>query len=271
MSTFRRWALNRADLILGILVLVTLTIVVCGLLGFPNGQQLLSNDPETRKGITVAILAGWGTISLACIGGAVKITAARQGLISLLSSEIKAIQYGLARLDMFTFWKSLYDNPEMGAIGFADAPRDENYFEIFHSVSNNIGNLHPQVVESIVRFYTYLKMSRDAAAALRSWKEQTDPAVRRLHVRYVVNLLGLSMLWGFVALWFMGFRAKAHDTSFLLELRVAYDAVIGADQFDQLWAEHVRKPALEGFFQDVDLEIGSVASATQKVPASNRS
>ena len=55
-----------------------------------------------------------------------------------------------------------------------------------------------EYVDAIVRFYTYLKMSRDAAAALHSWKDQKDPAIRQVHVVYVIQLLTLSMLWGFV-------------------------------------------------------------------------
>lgn len=249
ITAFRRLAINRADFVLGIFSLVSLTAMFCLLLGTEMGQQHLPREPEIRKGVTAAIFAGWVTIFLACLGGAIKITAARQGLVRLLSSEIKAIQYGLARMQMFDFWKSAYQNPEQGATGFADVPREEQYFEIFHSVSSNIGNLHPLVVESIVRFYTYLKMSRDAAASLHSWDKQTDPAIRCVHVRYVVNLLGLSMLWGFVALWFMGFRANAQERDLRQQLERAYVAVIGAHEFNQLWAEHIRKDALEKFFQ----------------------
>jgi hypothetical protein len=244
MTAFRRWAVNRADLICGALILVVLTAAVCWLVVSEYGQQLLS----IRKGLVAAILTGWGTLSLALIGGAIKITSARQGLISLFSSEIKAIQYGLSCMDMFAFWKSLYADPSKGAVGFADTPRDEQYFEIFHSVADNIGNLHPQVVEPIVRFYTYLKMSRDAAAALRGWKEQSDMEIRRLHVRYVVSLLALSMLWGFVALWLMGYKARVQEQDLLQQINVTYDGVLGPDKFNQLWADHVKKAELEQFF-----------------------
>jgi len=82
----------------------------------------------------------------------------------------------------------VFENPGTGGFGFADVPRDEDYFQAFHSLSDNIGNLHPRTVEALVRFYTYLKMSRDAAAALHSWREQTNPKVRQMHVVYVVRL-----------------------------------------------------------------------------------
>jgi hypothetical protein len=255
MILFRRWALNRADLILGLLSLAVLTLLLVLLVRC--GDRFLPSDPETKKGLITALVAGWITISLACLGGAIKITAARQSLISVISSEIKAIQYGLARMDMFKFWTNVFNDPDKGAIGFADVPREEQYFELFHSVSQNIGNLHPRVAESIVRFYTYLKMSRDAAAALKSWKEQTEPEIRRLHVTYVVNLLGLSMLWGFVALWFMGFRASEQDRDFLKDLESAYIPVLGQDKYEELWIKHIRRDALEQFFKNFQADIPS--------------
>ena len=256
MIILRRWALNRADLILGLLSLAVSTLLLA-LLVIAGSDYFLPKDPETRKGLVTALIAGWITISLACIGGAIKITAARQSLISVISSEIKAIQYGLVRMDMFKFWTIVFSDPEKGAVGFADVPREERYFELFHSVSQNIGNLHPQIAESIVRFYTYFKMSRDAAAALKSWEKQTDAEIRRLHVTYVINLLGLSMLWGFVALWFMGFRVNKQDRDFLRELKTAYVAVIGQDKYDELWRDHIRKDALEKFFKNFPTDFTS--------------
>jgi hypothetical protein len=75
---------------------------------------------------------------------------------------------------MFEFWTNLHANPEIGALGFADIPRKEDYFATYHTVGNNIGSLHPRVLEAVVRFYMYLKMSRDAAASLNSWEKQSD-------------------------------------------------------------------------------------------------
>ena len=236
----RRWALNRFDLILGLAVaFATTSAVTVTIFSGALGKEIAS-----------AILAGWVAILLAAIGAAIKITSTGQSLISLLSSELKALQYGLATMTMFEFWKVVHTRPEEGAWGFADTPRDEDYFQIFHSVGNNIGNLHPEVVEAIVRFYTYLKMSRDAAAALHSWKEKTDRELRKMNVKRVVHLLTLSMLWGFVALWFMGFKAQKHDHRFRATIKDAYDTVLGSGEFDQLLSEYSRKAELGKFFSD---------------------
>jgi hypothetical protein len=244
---FRRFALNRADLVLGV-VFVSIITAAAAIPVISERARHFLFDQDNAKGLAAALFAGWIAIYLACLGGAIKITSARQSLISLLSSEIKAIQFGLQKMDMFEFWAGLFDHPEVGALGFADVPREESYFDIFHSVSDNIGNLHPGIVEAIVRFYTYLKMSRDAAAALKGWEKQPDADVRRVHVKYVVSLLSLSMLWGFVALWMMGFRAGSQERQLQKGIGQAYDAVFGVGAYKEMLLEHVRREALDKYF-----------------------
>lgn len=239
MINMRKFALNRWDLALGVVVLLVITAVAWAMILEPR-QSL----PETAK----AILGGWITILVAGVGAAVRITTKRRNLISLFSSEIMAIQYGLSTMDMFGFWAKVHHNPEKEGFGFADVPRAEDYFATYHSVSDNIGDLHPDIAESVVRFYTYLKMSRDAAAALHSWKRQADPSIRRMDVEYVVRLLSLSMLWGFVALRCMGFQAIQQDRDFLDKIRLGYDGVIGERKFQELWRGHAKSAWLAEFF-----------------------
>jgi hypothetical protein len=250
----RRCALNRVDLILGLTAVLVATIAAVVLLVSDDVQKLLFRQP-VGKDLAAPILAGWVAIVLACVGAAIKITSTRWSLISLLTAEIRALQFGLSNMHMFEFWAAIHGNPERGAFGFADVPRNENYFQLFQSVSENIGNLGPNVVDAIVRFYTYLKMSRDAAAALHSWKEQNDPAIRRVHVAYVIQLLTLSMLWGFVALWFMGARANKYDRDFLKRIQAAYSVTIGSEAFVALVTEPARYAALARFFPPGDLPL----------------
>jgi hypothetical protein len=247
MMFLRRWALNRADIILGALVLSTM--VLAAVVAVSSGslrERLLGTGSDGK--LIAALLAGWIAIFLAGAGGAIKVTSTRQSLTSLFRSEIKALQFGLSTMDMFEFWTKLYANPEIGCLGFADMPREEDYFKTYHSVGENIGNLHPKVVEAVVRFYMYLKMSRDAAAALKSWEKQTDSTVRKMHVVYVIRLLSISMLWGFVALSFMGFEAQVQDRDFMKKMLSSYDAVIGNGAFPELCSTHVRSREIVRFF-----------------------
>jgi hypothetical protein len=241
----RRWAI-RLDVVLGVLAAILFSAIAGWQVAVLLTQTAIP-APDI-KSIISAVVAAWVAIVLACIGGAIKITSARQNLITLFTSEIRAIQYGLGQMDMFSFWKDLHANPANGAIGFADVPREEDYFAIYHSATGNVGNLHPRVVEAIVRFYTYLKMSRDAAASLASWKRQKDDAVRRLHVEYVVRLLSLSMTWGFAARWYMGQEADPDDVDLLDRLTDCVDSVQGPGSYDTLKQRHRRRHALDGFF-----------------------
>jgi hypothetical protein len=248
MMFLRRWAMNRADILLGfavfILMMIAAAIAICS---DTVWSRLMGAGTDGK--LVVALLTGWLTILLAGVGGAIKITSTRQSLTSLFRSEIKALQFGLLTMDMFEFWTKLHANPEIGALGFADIPRNEDYFATYHTVGNNIGSLHPKVLEAVVRFYMYLKMSRDAAASLNSWENQSDLVVRKMHIVYVVQLLSIGMLWGFVALWFMGFAAQTQDKDFMEKMRTGYDAVIGGDMFSKLCSAHVRSAEIEKFFR----------------------
>jgi hypothetical protein len=219
--------------------------------GTPLALYLLRKQIEQggTNSAAAALLSGWILVSLACLGGAIKITQTRQTLISLLASEIRAIQYGLGMMNMFEFWAAVHQCPEKGPIGFADQPRDENYFEIFHSVSSNLGNLHPDVVEAVVRSYTYLKMSRDAAAALKNWNTQTDAESRRQNVRHVMMILTQSILWGVAALFLMGFKASEQDRKLRSSLEGAYDRIFGVSSFKKLELDHVRAASIAAFFR----------------------
>lgn len=249
MMRTRRCTLSWWEIVWGTAALAAIVIAIV--------LTLACADDQINAEVKGAIVGGLLAIFLALVGGLSQIMRTRENLVNLFASEIKAIQEGLSTMEMFDFWKKIYAHPEGGAFGFANVPRQEDYFSHFDSVSDNIGNLHPDIVEAIVRFYTYLKMSRDAAASLDSWKGHSpDPSTRKRDVRYVVQLLALSMLWGFVALSCMGFRADKDDRALKEKIKVAYDAVttdpksesVADMKLDDFMRTHVRKDRLEAFF-----------------------
>jgi hypothetical protein len=76
MNFLCRWALNRADLILGSLVLIWMIVAaVIAISSTQVWERLLG--PGSDEKLIAAILTGWITIFLAGIGGAVKITSTR--------------------------------------------------------------------------------------------------------------------------------------------------------------------------------------------------
>ncbi|MCB4771114.1 hypothetical protein LGR54_21110 [Ancylobacter sp. Lp-2] len=232
MRTLRRLALNRWDLGLGLVAILVATVAFAWF--------VRAADPSIRS----ALIAGWIAVALACAGGIIRLTATRQGSIRLFSSEIRALQFGLHSMDMLGFWRALHADPAAGAGGFADVARKESYFAFIHASGATIGNLHPDVVESTVRFYTYLKMSRDAADSLGGWDKVTDPVARRAHIRYVVILLAQSMLWGFIARWHMGAAFRPDDYAFLAEIEKAYDEVTVSGTFHMLCGGHQQRAVL---------------------------
>lgn len=245
-----RLALRRAgvrmDVALGLAIAIVLTCVVWWELNLLLTRT--SGTQSDARSFVSAIVAAWAAIVLACLGGAIKITATRQSLVTLFTSEIRAIQYGLTRMQMFGFWAWVHAHVEEGPAGFADVPREKNYFALFHGVIGNVANLHPRVVEAVVRYYTYLKMSRDAAGALKSWDKITKAEVRKLHVMYVVQLLSLSCLWGFVALWYMGQTATKADMELVESIENAVTSLFGDGAYAEINELHPERAALASFF-----------------------
>ena len=232
MRMLRRLALNRWDLGLGLLAIL---IATAAFAWFVRAADV---------SIQSALIAGWITVALACAGGIIQITATRQGTIRLFASEIRALQFGLHSMGMFGSWDALHRDPSGGASGFGNVARQEDYFAFIHASGATIGNLHPDVVEATVRFYTYLKMSRDASVSLAGWDKVSDAAQRRSHVSAVVMLLAQSMIWGFIARWHMGAVLRPDDYAFLAEIEKTYDAVTVDGAFHILCIRHQESEAL---------------------------
>jgi hypothetical protein len=238
----RRWAVRLDAILIIVAAIILLTSVAPALLKFHFFQSMQA-----------PIITGVLAVVTACFAGAMKITAGRQSLLTLYGSEIRAIQYGLSEMRMFDAWISAYRNPERGARDFAGPPRTAEYFAIFHATSNTLVNQAPEIVEAVVRFYTYLKMSRDAAAALGSWEVMAELSSeerqdRNKDVKHVVRLLSLSMIWGYVARHFMGQRSDKADVEQLGKIVETMDAVLEADAFPLFFDRFPHKEALEEFF-----------------------
>ncbi|HXP77103.1 MAG TPA: hypothetical protein VN823_23405 [Stellaceae bacterium] len=100
MMLARRWALNRADLGLGIAALFLVSAVVA-VPAFSRAARIsLLGKPDFDDTVATALLAAWVAIVLAGIGGELKITSTRQSLTSLFTSEIGALQFGLSTMEI---------------------------------------------------------------------------------------------------------------------------------------------------------------------------
>lgn len=116
MGSLRRWAMDRADFALGICLGLALIVLIL-LIAFSQSVRLsLFGTADFQKSTAPALIAALATLTLTVVAGIVKVTAARQSLSSLITSEIRAIQYGILTMDMFDFWD-----------GFTFIPRVEHW------------------------------------------------------------------------------------------------------------------------------------------------
>jgi hypothetical protein len=128
---------------------------------------------------------------------------------------------------MLPFWTALHNNPDSWSRGWADVPRKEDYFALYHSAGGGIGTIRASFAEAIVRHYTYLKMSRDAAQGLKLFElmnKNESRGYKKEVIFYVVHLLSLSILWGFISLLRMGRMATVSEKKLLDHAILAYNA-----------------------------------------------
>lgn len=81
--------------------------------------------------------------------------------------------------------KSKNDEPQFPP--WSDGPRGENYFALYEAFSPSIGKLPPKLAREIVRFYTYLRVSRDAAAPFAEMRK--NKPTNGDHRRHAENAL----------------------------------------------------------------------------------
>src|SRR4051794_6365478 len=79
-------------------------------------SALSSDTPQ----VSAAFISGGAVLIVALVGAIVKVTTARQNQITLFSSEIRAIQFGLYKMEMVAFWLIVFDKPGDGTKGWAD-------------------------------------------------------------------------------------------------------------------------------------------------------
>lgn len=131
----------------------------------------------------------------------------RLGVVDLFTSEILSVMNVIVKMRLIHHYKIIYHNPGIIRINPKDLQAgSEKYTEIFEKNASELGSLKKDVVESIARFYTYLRASRDATRRFSSWEgsiEQGCPErgyeQKQDDVQQVVLLLSLSLKNGVIA------------------------------------------------------------------------
>lgn len=89
-----------------------------------------------------------------------------------IRSDIRSIVYALKEInlikDFIKTYESTYESDNSGShlSPWVDAPRAEDYFQLFGAVAPQIGKLNIDLARGVVKFYTFMRVARDAAAPL---------------------------------------------------------------------------------------------------------
>lgn len=113
----------------------------------------------------------------------------RDRITVALASDIASIIRMLSQSGLIEHFVRLHDEPNADN-PFANAPGNENYFALYHSLAAEIGRLDTTYrVRRAVEFYQFLKASRDAAVPLRNKHGPGMETTVRLVTRNVLVLL----------------------------------------------------------------------------------
>jgi hypothetical protein len=251
----RHWlSLPYNDFDLRVLIILLAALVACAIvivLNPPLAERWGLTEQEPRNllhqgeviAAVILLVAGFAA-------WIVRTAQDRSSHLQMFQSEITALLYGLEEVHMLEFWTALYQKPDSWPMAWADVPRGEDYFSLYHASITALGTLRPSFVESAVRHYTYLKMSRDAARGLDAFKRlkpdletpeecratpDDTPANRKrqppdditrlkqLQTHDIIKLLSLSLLWGFICLYRSGRRANQTEERLLVAAFLAYN------------------------------------------------
>lgn len=130
-----------------------------------------------------ALIGVAGVATTLAFNGLVILHARRQlrdNLITALRSDVRSIvqAFHLTHIvKAYVFAASLRQLDATTLAGY-DTAREETYFKLYESLSPQLGTLPQDLAREVVRFYTFLHVSRDAAKPLMAMASKTPDLVR---------------------------------------------------------------------------------------------
>jgi hypothetical protein len=116
----------------------------------------------------------------------------RDTVITAIRSDVRSIVIAMTSTGIVESFVRTYQSPNENPDfpPWSDAPRGENYFKLYEGLAPQIGRLPAEIAKDVVKFYTYFRISRDAAAPLGSQteREKRDGTHRR-HAENVLKAL----------------------------------------------------------------------------------
>jgi hypothetical protein len=93
-------------------------------------------------------------------------------IAAAVKSDIHSITLALKETKLVDSFISAYQNGVV--LPWADAPRKSDYFQLFGAVAPQIGALPLELAQETVRFYTFLRIARDAAEPLGEIRKEAQ-------------------------------------------------------------------------------------------------
>jgi hypothetical protein len=169
---------------LAVLLVIWLAIFEAAIiLTAPVFRDFFADVAAVKPLANAAVLAGLFALAVGIfVTGLLQIVLiahARLATVDLFVSEISAIGAVFLNAKIVEGFGELLKSQDFKALGFSDAPRRSDYFEIFHSRCQDLGALSYEAVFSVTAFYTNLKASRDAIQSIEAWNRADYPATQK--------------------------------------------------------------------------------------------
>jgi hypothetical protein len=124
----------------------------------------------TVAGVIVSVIASWSAIIIA---RRLEEKSIKTAIRSDIRSIVKSLEImGIVDSFIKTF-ESPRDKPEYPS--WTNSPGKEDYFKMFGAIAPQIGKVPPPLAKEIVRFYTFLRISRDAAQPISDLRKIQNP------------------------------------------------------------------------------------------------
>ncbi|MGH8593601.1 MAG: hypothetical protein ACREV3_07015 [Gammaproteobacteria bacterium] len=113
----------------------------------------------------------------------------RDAVITAVRSDIRSIVHAVHEIGLVSSFLMTFRSPADAPLypPWVDSPRSEDYFQLFGAIAPQIGRIPPGLAKEVVRFYTYFRVARDAAAPLGLLKQ--SQAVDGQHIDHSRNVL----------------------------------------------------------------------------------
>jgi hypothetical protein len=94
-------------------------------------------------------------------------------VITAVRSDISAIVYAVDQIGLVRSFILAFRAPPDAPVfpPWVDSPRSENYFQLFEAIAPQLGRMPSGLAEEVVRFYTFMRVARDASTPLSSLKQ----------------------------------------------------------------------------------------------------